>query len=775
MRAIVCIALLAGGCVRSQATTCGDLICPQDTTCVTYAPTGGTFCAAADPQCLADGTLCDDMRGTCYGGSCFPVGCGNALIDDPVYARHEECDDGNRRSHDGCSSTCTIEVATWTVDAAAPAPAVTEHAMAYDPGRDTILSFGGTSNSALVDTWLRIGSRWQHVRPALSPDSRAGHASAFDAARGEIVVFGGATSAVNSETWLWDGASWTPQLPARAPSPRTGHAMAYDAIRRRVVLYGGFDAFGAKLSDTWTWDGVDWSQLEVSGPPAMGNHAMTFDPVRGEIVMIGETTSVVTWRFDGAQWTLAASGGPPSGSACALAFDPVTRSVLWAKDQGGSTQQWAWDGAAWQARPVARVPDVGSFLRAVTTAAGPFVYGGSVAQMGPVRAAATWNGTAWIAEPVAISPAARNGMGIAMDPRRGTIQIMGDNNAAFKDFWELGAGGWTEIATAPFTAAVAIPVAAYDEQRRVLVAVRGRVTTTWDGTAWTQDAALAPDLVKPRIAYVPGVGVVLVGTPNTMTITATVHMYTRGPSGWEDQGDGPSARTGHALAYDPIAKQLVLFGGEGAGTNLVAFPLNDTWIWDPATRQWSLVAPPSSPPSRSEASLVWNAARGRLILVAGQGLSTSGAWEWDGARKVWEPVVTSGAPPDPGAINELPSYAVSSPDGNGATMAVTVGLGTIATIGMYRLRWMGPGPLEACGSALDLDHDGLAGCADPDCTIPCAIAAATCGNAVCDAGESCVTCAGDCGPCRERCGDFTCSAGETEETCPGDCGMPPAP
>src|SRR3989344_8895732 len=47
-------------------------------------------------------------------------------------------------------------------------------------------------------------------------------------------------------------------------------------------------------------------------------------------------------------------------------------------------------------------------------------------------------------------------------------------------------------------------------------------------------------------------------------------------------------------------------------------------------------------------------------------------------------------------------------------------------------------------------------------------AQATCGDAVCDAGETCSSCSEDCGIC--ICGDALCEGDETCDICPEDCG-----
>ena len=57
-----------------------------------------------------------------------------------------------------------------------------------------------------------------------------------------------------------------------------------------------------------------------------------------------------------------------------------------------------------------------------------------------------------------------------------------------------------------------------------------------------------------------------------------------------------------------------------------------------------------------------------------------------------------------------------------------------------------------------------------------------CGNEVCDNGEDCNTCPGDCGVCppptsspTASCGNGVCDNGEDCNTCPGDCGACPPP
>lgn len=780
------ILVASAACVRSHATECGDYLCPESSRCVTYTPTGNAFCATdEDTACLdqPDGTLCDGDKGTCYGGACFPVGCGNGVIDDPVYAHPEQCDDGNRRSHDGCSSTCTNEVATWTVEAPGAIPGLATHAMAYDSGRDTFVVFGGDRGGIQGETWLRVAGQWQFVRPADgAPSQRKNHAMTYDGARQRVVLFGGllGNGTSSDETWDWDGARWTPRTPANRPPPREGHAMAFDPIRGVVVLFGGADPAAQPLADTWTWDGNDWTEVTGSAPPAMTEHAMVFDPVRGELIVVGESGGQVeTWRFDGAAWSRAASGGPPHATSITLAYDPVTRTVLWTGDTGGALVQWEWTGAQWRTQPVSALPTVTSDAAAATGVAGPFVFGG-FATNGVVQAAHEWDGTAWRSPKPTIAPASRQGMAVAIDSRRGSLQIIGDDTATSstaKEVWELAAGRWQLVSSA-YPLLDSIPaLAVYDDARRATVVVRFTQSASWDGVSWVTDSIPAPSLRTPQLAYIPGAGDVLVaGLPTG--IQPPITAYVRGASGaWVPSGAGPDWRSDHTIGYDPVANTLMLFGGTAGSFNFATLLLNDTWSWNPTTRVWSELSPLRQPLPRASASLPWDGARKRLVLVGGNatgGISPRDIWEWDRTRATWQSIIVAGTPPEPILSAAIPLRAVSAPDGDGVVVLRDLSFGEINTLALFRLRWDGPGPLEGCRGTLDLDHDGLAGCDDPDCAVACAIAATTCGNGACDATESSVSCPGDC-PRHDWCGDFTCAAGETPETCPGDCGMPSSP
>lgn len=100
----------------------------------------------------------------------------------------------------------------------------------------------------------------------------------------------------------------------------------------------------------------------------------------------------------------------------------------------------------------------------------------------------------------------------------------------------------------------------------------------------------------------------------------------------------PSARGGHAMVYDTIRQEVVMFGGV---TN------NETWIWD--GNDWRQILSASAPAARAGHRMAFDEERGVAVLFGGStplfGGSTFGdTWEWNGTTWV-ERTPALGNPP----------------------------------------------------------------------------------------------------------------------------------
>ncbi len=225
---------------------------------------------------------------------------GETTNGDPCIAASTRCDDTYEW---GMFATCSpVSAPCWRAANATTKPMRrSRHATAYDPLREYVLMFGGSSDltsapctgSVCGDTWgfrawgiATCGGTfvpcWKQLTDGSTfPSARYQHAMATDFARQRIVLYGGQLVAGNcagsgnkrcTDTWEWGdwgdcgsaGVScWKQRAPSHSPGPRSGHAMVYDEERGRVLLIGGKDADDVERSDTWEWDGNDWTEHTV--------------------------------------------------------------------------------------------------------------------------------------------------------------------------------------------------------------------------------------------------------------------------------------------------------------------------------------------------------------------------------------------------------------------------------------------------------------------------------------------------------------------------------
>lgn len=105
---------------------------------------------------------------------------------------------------------------------------------------------------------------------------------------------------------------------------------------------------------------------------------------------------------------------------------------------------------------------------------------------------------------------------------------------------------------------------------------------------------------------------------------------------------GDSAQSAKCIVYDPKSKLYVLFGGDH-----LDYLTNDTWVFDPAKRQWFQRHPKGAPPPRANHRMELQA-DGRIKLTGGYTYASNtdylggqyrdlndGEWYYDIAKNVW--------------------------------------------------------------------------------------------------------------------------------------------
>ncbi len=548
---------------------------------------------------------------------------------------------------------CTVE---WKqVSTTGPGPR-RNPGLAYDAKRERLVLFGGSNDSGpLGDTWEWDGSVWTQ-RSSGGPVPRFGHAMAFDAARDRVILFGGyaAGNIAQGDTWSWDGTSWT-RVATTGPSARFYPTMTFDAARGEVILFGGVQQDFGLPTQTWAWNGSLWMQVANSGPAGRYASSIAYDAARQRVVLFGgfNLASVNfddTWEWDGDQWTQKASGTPTARTGAMLAFDPGRGRIimfggrLLVEDEiSWSSRTWEWDGATWVST-LTGVPSA-RWIGAMTldTTKGRIVLFGGESSTGTLLGD-TWELASRI--PITSQPTsvARNfgetanfsvaavGLNLAYQWRRNgvpvvnSVRITGATSAslAIAQVGLQDEGSYDVVITSPCgtetSQLASLSVATCPSSWQNLGAVGP--SPRWNG-------AVASDLARNQI--------VLFGGRSTTGLTFLGETWIWAGSNWSQRVvSGPSPRSDATMAS--LASGVILFGGRDTSGNTY---LNDTWIWNGTA--WVLQNPVTKPPARLGCTMVYDAARNRVVMFGGVlsgDVFAGDTWEWDGVN--WTQVAASG-------------------------------------------------------------------------------------------------------------------------------------
>lgn len=125
------------------------------------------------------------------------------------------------------------------------------------------------------------------------------------------------------------------------------------------------------------------------------------------------------------------------------------------------------------------------------------------------------------------------------------------------------------------------------------------------------------------------------------TLGATAETWEWDRTSWRQRFpvDAPSARSGHALAYDAARRRVVLFGGSDV-TGL----LSDTWEWDGMT--WTRRSTVLAPAPRSGHAMTYDPVKRVVVLFGGSPTARAplhaDTWEWNGRE--WRERITPNRP-----------------------------------------------------------------------------------------------------------------------------------
>lgn len=264
----------------------------------------------------------------------------------------------------------------------------------------------------------------------------------------------------------------------------------------------------------------------------------------------------------------------------------------------------------------------------------------------------TWeyNGETWRQIDVASSPPGRYGHGLAYDDSRGVAVLYGgiaSPTRRYADTWEYNGTTWLlkdNFAQTP--GGREFPIMIFDPLQQVtFLLVGGMVDDMWayDGESWQKTSTHVPPPIRyaitARAIFDSKRQVILLHEGNDSGWGDTLELIGNQLEYVATRGD-EDARGLFDLAYDKRRGVSVLFGGsvcewQEAESNFHCDPLNDTWEYD--GNVWRLVEVRGSPPARYGHSMVYDTARGVVVLFGGvgsDGHTLNDTWEYNGATWV---------------------------------------------------------------------------------------------------------------------------------------------
>ena len=233
-----------------------------------------------------------------------------------------------------------------------------------------------------------------------------------------------------------------------------------------------------------------------------------------------------------------------------------------------------------------------------------------------------------------------DGAAIAFDPIRGNTIFHGYNDYnAQMETWRWDGHSWTQLAPAHPPQEDYDPLMVFDRARGTIFSYAGGGAWSWDGSDWS---ALSPSGAMPSgrsatsIAYDPVAQQTILYGGNILVEVNEGAYYTGAPdemwawdgSSWSQliSANGmPTANNGVSMCFDEAHDQLVLFGGNRFTDDGQSQDLNETWLWDGTS--WSHVAPAVTPPAETSASFTYDATIGQCVLF---GIASTGTWAWNG-------------------------------------------------------------------------------------------------------------------------------------------------
>ena len=236
-------------------------------------------------------------------------------------------------------------------------------------------------------------------------------------------------------------------------------------------------------------------------------------------------------------------------------------------------------------------------------------------------------------------PSARAGASMVYDPTHRNFVIFGGRSTTGFDYedtweWDPGKGAFTDRSTTG--------PSARSQHSMVFEKSTGKVLLFGGGFAdagsslWPEDFSYTDPTARPR----PGRSVD--GTGISLAVADTWE-WDPSQGTWTQVKitNGPSARYDSGLIWDSQRSRAVLFGGMRKDeANADGVPQQDIWEWDPAAPGWTLRSTTGQmPTARWGHAMAYDSSRGMVVLAGGKDFQThlglADVWDWNPSTRAW--------------------------------------------------------------------------------------------------------------------------------------------
>jgi len=246
----------------------------------------------------------------------------------------------------------------------------------------------------------------------------------------------------------------------------------------------------------------------------------------------------------------------------------------------------------------------------------------------------TWDGAKWTQIATANAPSPRAASGIGFDRVTGKVVLFGgfDGSNYLGDTWlfDGATSTWTQANPATVPTAVTLPMLFNDPLSGRVDQFGGfdgflfqGITWRWSGADWIQ----VPATTNP---YARGAGTAVYDPVHKNVVlwgglgdVNPINTWTFDGTNWTEQfpATQPDITFYLGSAYDPVLQQVVIEGGSNSSN------LSETWVWTGS--DWLQLIPQIAPPGRVSLGLAYDESSQQLIMFGGQNATTlfNGTWK----------------------------------------------------------------------------------------------------------------------------------------------------